>query len=125
LSYWANLSEKDAAFLQNTAYQTVTSIEDKKSSLITFELFQNFPNPFNTETTIQYYLSKNTRVNLKIYDIFGKEVTTLVKGNQRAGLYSVTWNGKNKNNQDVGSQIYIYKIQAGNTFIYNKMILLK
>ncbi len=85
-----------------------------------FDLKQNYPNPFNPSTTIEYTIPENSRVTLKIYDILGKEVATLVDKNQNSGSYIVVWNA-----QSVGSGIYFYRITAGNYTDTKRMVLKK
>ena len=84
------------------------------------ELLQNFPNPFNPSTTIHYTLSKNSEVMLKIFDLLGKEVETIVSGEKPAGDYEVIWNAKN-----LPSGIYFYTIRAGEFSETKKLTLLK
>ena len=90
-----------------------------------FELRQNFPNPFNPETEIRYQIAENTRVLLKIYNILGQEVRTLVDDMKSAGSYTVKWNGKNNLGVKVSSGVYIYRIQAGDFISTKKMVFLK
>jgi len=85
-----------------------------------YELYQNYPNPFNPVTTINYVIPKNGLVTLKVYDILGKEVATLINGYQNAGFQSVQFNGSY-----LSSGIYFYKISAGNFSDVKKMILIK
>ena len=86
-----------------------------------FLLSQNYPNPFNPETIIEYALPTDALVSLTVYDMLGREVTSLVIGEyQKAGNYSVKFNGA-----DIPSGIYFYKITAGNFTQTKKMILLK
>ena len=73
----------------------------------TFSLNQNFPNPFNPSTKIQYTLPEQANVSLKIYNVFGQEVATLVNGLQEAGDKSVEWNAGG-----VSSGVYFYRIQV-------------
>ena len=77
-----------------------------------FELDQNYPNPFNPQTTIQYQLPTSARVTVKIYDLLGKEIKTLVNKEQPAGFYSVQWNGKSDRLQPVVSSVYFYRLVA-------------
>ena len=85
-----------------------------------FELAQNFPNPFNPSTVIRYQLPAAGHVTLKIYDILGREVTTLMDGKQNAGYYSVTFNaGK------YSSGVYFYKLNTDHNTSVKKMLLLK
>ncbi|MFH1851274.1 MAG: T9SS type A sorting domain-containing protein [Candidatus Neomarinimicrobiota bacterium] len=85
-----------------------------------FSLLQNYPNPFNPITTIHYELAIRTDVQLTIYDLLGKEVTTLVSESQNAGYKSVQWDASN-----VASGVYIYRIKAGDYVQTRKMVVLK
>ena len=93
----------------------------------TFSLEQNYPNPFNPSTTIKYTIPnvipsgvEGSRVILKIYDVLGNEIATLVNENKPAGNYEVTFDAKN-----LSSGIYYCKLQAGSLSQSIKMILLK
>jgi len=93
----------------------------KPSNLpLTYELLQNFPNPFNPATTIQYQLPQDAKVMLKVYDILGNEVATLVNEEQEAGYKEVKFNASN-----LASGVYIYRLQAGSFVTAKKMILLR
>ena len=85
-----------------------------------FKLEQNFPNPFNPTTTIQYQLPAEARVTLKVYDILGSEVATLVNEVQEAGYKEVQFNGSN-----YASGMYIYRLTSGNFSSIKKMMLVK
>lgn len=85
-----------------------------------FLLNQNYPNPFNPSTAISYQLSAFSHVTLKIFDILGNEVSTLVNENQRAGYYKINFNAGN-----LSSGVYFYRLQAGNFVSSKKMIVLK
>jgi hypothetical protein len=85
-----------------------------------FAVEQNFPNPFNPTTNIQYQVSNNSNVTLKVYDALGKEVATLVNEAKVPGKYEVKFDGSN-----LSSGIYFYKLTAGNYFSIKKLILLK
>lgn len=87
---------------------------------ITYDLEQNFPNPFNPSTTIRYQIPQDGIVTLKIYDILGAEVKTLVNEEKIAGKYEVNFNASS-----LASGVYIYKIQSGAFISSKKMILLK
>ena len=95
----------------------------------TFSLYQNYPNPFNPETIIRYRIPQLDRtsilVELKIYNLLGDEVRTLVQTDQDAGYYSVTWDGKNNHGQTVSAGTYIYRLRAGNFIKTNKMLILR
>lgn len=73
----------------------------------TFALDQNFPNPFNPVTTIQYQLPTDSRVTLKVYDLLGREVTTLLNEDRPAGYHDVKWDAAN-----VASGVYFYRMEA-------------
>ncbi len=85
-----------------------------------FKLYDNYPNPFNPSTAISYQLSNSGNVRLKVYDIFGKEIETLVDKIQSAGNYKVNFDGS-----DLASGIYFYQIQNEKNFISKKMVLVK
>jgi len=85
-----------------------------------FSLFQNQPNPFSTSTLIRYELPEKSNVTLKVYDVFGREVTTLFEGEQNGGKYEVGFNGAN-----LPGGIYFCQLQAGNFIQTNKLILQK
>ncbi|MCD4691414.1 MAG: T9SS type A sorting domain-containing protein [Calditrichales bacterium] len=87
-----------------------------------YSLHQNYPNPFNPATTINYDLPKTSNVVLRVYDLIGQEVKTLVNDIQTAGEKSVVWNGRNSAGQIVSSGVYIYSLQAGNEVHSRKMI---
>ena len=90
-----------------------------------FELSQNFPNPFNPSTTIKYYTPKNSFVTLKVYDMLGREITTLVNEQIASGYHEVNWNGLDSKGESVSSGVYIYRLTAGNFTQTKKMNLLK
>lgn len=96
-----------------------------KSIPTEYKLSQNYPNPFNPETTIEYALPKTAFVTLKIYDMLGQEVRTLVNEFQQTGVKSVNWDGKNDDRQLVPSGIYIYQIVAGEFAKSARLLLLK
>lgn len=85
-----------------------------------YALEQNYPNPFNPTTTIAYQLPAASNVSLKVFDMLGKEVATLVNGRQEAGAYTVNFNAN-----QLSSGIYFYRLQAGNFLQTRKMMLLK
>lgn len=85
-----------------------------------YDLSQNYPNPFNPSTTIKFQIPKDGFVSLKVYDILGNEITTLVNEEKPKGRYEV-----NFNSASLASGVYIYKIQAGTFVNSKKMILLK
>lgn len=91
-----------------------------------FELAQNFPNPFNPSTSIRFGLPQQEKVTIRIYDILGREVRTLVDDQAyRAGYHIVTWNGRDKLGLPAASGLYIYRISAGTFSQTQKMLLVK
>ena len=101
--------------------EMITSVERLSSDLpMHFSLAQNFPNPFNPTTVISYQLSALSSVSLRVYDILGREVATLVNEKQNAGKYSVTFDGSR-----LASGVYFYRLVAGSHYATKKLLLLK
>lgn len=101
----------------------VTGVNDENinsSQINSFELSQNYPNPFNPSTVIKYSIAKSGLVSLKVYDVLGKEIATLVSEVKQAGKYSVEFNAKN-----LPSGIYFYKLISGSSEVIKKMCLVK
>ena len=86
---------------------------------------QNYPNPFNPETVIQYTLLNDEQVSLKVFDISGKEITTLFEGRKGAGTHFEKWKGQDNDKQGVSSGIYFYQLRAGEDQITKKMVFAK
>jgi hypothetical protein len=104
----------------------LVGIDDDISQLpLEFALEQNYPNPFNPATTLKYTLKENAKVTLKVYNVLGQLVKTLVNEKQTAGFKTVTWDGTNEAGVKVSSGIYIYRIEAKNFVQSRKMILMK
>ncbi len=89
-----------------------TAVEDETGIPDAFGLSQNYPNPFNPSTQIEFAVPENAHVNIRIYDLLGKEVKALWSGGTQAGFHSVTWDGTNKGGVTVSSGIYLYKMDA-------------
>ncbi len=98
----------------------VSGIYENENLPTKFQLSQNYPNPFNPSTVISYQLTVNSFVTLKVYDVLGREVSTLVNGKQNAGYHSITFDGGN-----LPSGVYLCHIQAGTFSATRKMLLLK
>jgi len=90
-----------------------------------YELEQNYPNPFNPTTTINYILPKNTEVSLKIYNVLGQLVRTLVDTKQMAGNYSIRWDGADEYGRSVASGVYLYSLRAGEFVQVRKMLFVQ
>jgi hypothetical protein len=102
-------------------YNQLTGIKTSNASIpVNFKLYQNYPNPFNPITKIQYSIPQNGDVSLKVYDMLGREVQTLVNGYKKAGDYSVIFDGSK-----LSSGVYIYKLQAEQYSDMKKMVLIK
>ena len=98
----------------------------KQPSLLTdFYLSQNFPNPFNPETTIAFQLPVATDIEISIYNIASEKIITLVSGFKNAGNYQAVWNGRDENNNRVPSGLYWYRLTAGKFMQTRKMVLLR
>ncbi len=120
----AELMDRILAYLDLTLAveeePAVVDIPDK------FHFEQNYPNPFNPSTVLTFNLPVATQVSLKIYDVSGKLVRTLLDGNKEAGYHSITWTGKNDRGQAMSSGMYFYKLESKMGFREVKsMILLK
>jgi hypothetical protein len=112
-------------FYDNNYGYPIVSVEDDKPLLSSFELGQNYPNPFNPSTTIKFTIPSEGSslmkfVQLKIFDILGNEIATLVNDEKPAGEYEIEFSAAN-----LPSGIYFYTLSAGNYFSTKKMILLK
>ena len=90
-----------------------------------FDLLQNYPNPFNPETVIDFRIKEACDVVLVVYTVKGETIRTLVKDYRDAGSYSVVWDGRDDRGSRVPSGIYFYRMEAGTTHLYRKMILLR
>jgi len=90
-----------------------------------FNLYNNYPNPFNPVTTLRYNLPEDALVNITIYDIMGRIVRTLINSQQNAGFKSIQWNATNDAGSPLSAGLYLYKIQADNFVQIRKMVLLK
>jgi hypothetical protein len=106
-----------------TSPPTVTAVENG-SAPEEFALSQNYPNPFNPSTKIEYGLAKAAQVSLKVYNLLGTEVATLVNGRQEAGTYTVPFDA-NKGTLNLASGVYFYRLEAGSFVSTKKLTLMK
>jgi len=120
------------SFAYFTIGNTVDVEENNNLQPSEFSLLQNYPNPFNPATKIKYSIPvgaySNTPIHnvlLKVYDILGNEVITLVNDEKPAGQYEVLWNEKNNKGNEVSSGIYFYRLDAGAQSLTRKMILVR
>ncbi len=95
-------------------------VQNENTIPVRYDLYQNYPNPFNPSTVIKYAIPHQSQVVLKIYDILGREVTTLVNGERQPGIYEVNFNASS-----LASGVYIYSLRAGNYISQKKLLLLK
>ena len=132
--YVITLSPTEGGFLLGSDVETYskTSLVASKTEAsapddlpIGLTLEQNFPNPFNPSTTIRYGVAEDGYISLKVYNILGQEVATLVDGFQEAGFKAVVWDGTNNEGEPVADGLYLYKINNGSSVKVQKMVLLK
>jgi hypothetical protein len=101
-----------------------TSVPDR------YTLSQNYPNPFNPGTTIAFGLPQDSRVTIRVYNVFGQEVTTVYEGDLGAGYSSVAWDGRTRSGEVLASGVYFYRIEAlasggsGESFVKTMRMLL-
>ena len=100
----------------------VSYIEEKQIYEIPTEflLSQNYPNPFNPSTKIKYSITQTSQVQIKVFDVLGNEIETLVNEEKPTGTYELTWNAAS-----LPSGVYFYQLKAGNFIETKKMLLLK
>ena len=106
---------------------TITAVQDDGNSLLPLEtrLFNNYPNPFNPTTKIEFSVSTAGSVTLAVYDLLGQKVKTLVNNFYTPGTYSINWNAVDDLGMQVPSGIYFYRLTSGSFIQTNKMILLR
>jgi hypothetical protein len=107
----------------------ITAIENPTNRIAImpaeYELFNNYPNPFNPETIIEYKVPKTGQVKMAIYNVLGQNVRTLVDAHQPAGTYTVMWDGTDNSGHKLASGLYFYQLIGENALITKKMILIK
>jgi hypothetical protein len=114
---------KDSSHLK--IFYTPVKVDEQKFQPLQFVLEQNYPNPFNPSTVIRYQLPVSGDVNLKIFDLLGGEVATLVNEYKPAGKYEVTFNSNSGVVWNLPSGVYFYQLKSGDCVSTKKMILLK
>ncbi len=90
-----------------------------------YTLYQNYPNPFNPTTTIRYTNPVSSNVVLRIFDMLGREVNTIVNGSQPAGVYTVIWDGRDHQRMPVSAGVYFCRLEAGAFSQTIKMVYLR
>jgi glucuronoarabinoxylan endo-1,4-beta-xylanase len=114
------ISSDDKFTFQTLKSYITTDVENLVELPTKFELMQNYPNPFNPTTVISYSVLSRGNVTLRVYNILGQEVRTLVNQVQAPGTYQVNFNAS-----DLSTGMYIYQIQAGSFVSSKKMMLVK
>ena len=117
----ANVIQNANDILAATGVQEYTSTKLPR----TFALLQNFPNPFNPSTKIDYMLPNRAQVTLEVFNLLGEKVKTLVNSQQNAGVHSIIWNARNDLGKEVPNSIYFYRITTDKYKDTKKMSLLK
>ena len=121
-------TQDNICYFDNISFSPSNSVGiDNRSETLPqgFALEQNFPNPFNPVTSLRYDLPEDGLVNIRVYDMMGRVVKTLVNSSQTAGYKSIRWNATNDRNEPVSAGLYLYTIQAGEFRQTKKMVLLK
>jgi hypothetical protein len=111
---------KGLSFLDSILIGNISGVQDNRMFPVHFCLAQNYPNPFNPSTKIEYSIPKTNQVTIKIYDILGREIATMVNERKQAGEYNVIWNA-----ESVPSGVYFYRIVAGEFIETKKMVVVK
>jgi len=111
-------------YFQIISHPKVTGLEGEQVP-VKFALMNNYPNPFNSSTTINYSIDKYNQTELRIYTLQGQLVTTLVNKIHHPGSYSIQWDGKNTSGHKVASGLYFYRLSAGDRVDTKKIIFLK
>ncbi|MFH1942858.1 MAG: T9SS type A sorting domain-containing protein [bacterium] len=113
-------------YLIKTDASGSTPVEEEDPERIdSFQLFQNYPNPFNLETVIEYQVPKKSRVTLKVFDMLGREIKTLVDMEEGPGYKTAQWDGRDADNSIVPSGVYIYQIRAKDFVQSKKLTVVK
>lgn len=118
----------DAIILRevNAPPGSLVSVRDEKGVPISFALSQNYPNPFNPTTTINFDLPDRVPVDLRIYDLLGREVRVLINNEEvNPGFHKILWDGRSSSGQQVATGVYFYRIVAGGFVQSKKMLLIK
>lgn len=120
-------SKGDYSAYSGTGNFKIDNPTDVKENIIpaNFVVEQNYPNPFNPETSIRFSIPEASFVSVKIYDMLGQEIKTLVSKDFNAGVFTINWKGDDNFGRKVSSGTYIYRVVNGNNVATKKMVLLK
>lgn len=129
---WEDFRSGDGSgdiFMQWIDYSGSTSVAEKGSepaqTLSYFTLAQNYPNPFNSSTSITYVLPKQSQVTVKIFNLLGQDIKTLLNEPMTEGNHTILWDGKDNFGNQVASGIYLYQLQAGDIVCFKKLAIIK
>jgi len=113
--------------IQKLTFSGVTEVGDERLANVikTFTLLQNYPNPFNPSTTIEFQIPRSGNVEIRIFNLAGQLVRTLVSTSQAAGAHKVVWDGKSSSGQIVATGAYVYQVSFENSVLANKMLFIK
>ena len=111
------------AHMGGTAVKGTGLVDSKKPKK--FWLEQNYPNPFNPETAIPFSLNQDSKVTIKIFNVLGQEMLTLLNRNLVAGKHLIQWDGRNKNGVNVSSGVYFYQVKTNDNKAVRKMMLMR
>ena len=110
--------------IEVTISEGTAVVENPQAIVEKYELGNNYPNPFNPETTIEFAMGKAGHASITIYNILGQKVRSLIDGSVTAGTHAVKWNGKNDIGVRVPSGVYYYTLHASHSFKQTKKMLL-
>jgi hypothetical protein len=100
-------------------------VQERPVSPLSFALHPNTPNPFNPETRIAFTLDQPAPVSLRVYNLLGQEVVTLLSASLPAGRFETTWNARDRQGRDVATGVYFYRLEAGDQIQTRRMLLLR
>ena len=124
-AYTYRISDVDASGIITVKANIDISIADEISPL-SIELLNPYPNPFNPMTNIFYKLSEDAQISLSVVDVLGRTIQTIISGQkQKAGSYSIFWNGKNQNGSMASSGVYVFVLKAGSVVKTQKVMLMR
>lgn len=121
----SSLTDIDLILTSNPRMLTSVESKEKSYSIEQFLLSNNYPNPFNPSTTIEYNVPQKSFVTIKVLNLLGEEVSTLINEEKVAGDYKIEWNGKDEKGREVPTGIYIYWMKAGDFSQIKKMTFIQ
>ncbi|UCF04511.1 MAG: T9SS type A sorting domain-containing protein, partial [bacterium] len=116
------LVKKVVYWFENVTNIDITDVDETPKA---YSLAQKFPNPFNTNTTIKFNMREKGHVTVRVYNVAGQLVRTLVNEVRDAGPHSIDWKGRNDSGKSVASGVYFYKMDTKNFVQTRKMVLLR